>query len=70
MPILSREVLALRTATLEARQRMGDPDIVVAVKNGEYIVQTARPRKNGTFKILNLSDPGTILDAIGFLNNL
>ena len=70
MSIFTPEVLALRTATLDARRRMSDDGIAVAVTDGEYIVQTVRYRNNGTSKVLNLSDRGTILDAIGFLNNL
>ena len=64
------EVLALRTATLDARRRMDDPSLAVAVEAGQYIVQSAVPQPKGAYIVTDLSDPGTILDAIGFLNNL
>ncbi len=61
---------ALRTATLEARQRMQDPTLAVAVRRGRYVVQSVVPQANGACTVTNLSDYGTAFDAVCFLNNL
>lgn len=61
---------ALRTATIDARKRMDDPTLGVAVCGGQFVVQSIVPREDGSCDVENLSDFGTALDAIGFLNNL
>lgn len=68
--MLTPEFFALRDATVDARRRMSDPTLAVAVCNGQFVVQSAVPQDNGTYEITNLSDYGTALEAIGFLNNL
>ena len=68
--MFTAEFIALRDATVDARRRMNDQTLAVAVCNGQYVVQSAVPQPNGTYTITNLSDYGTALDAIGFLNSL
>jgi hypothetical protein len=68
--MLTPEFFALRDATVDARRRMDDPTLTVAVCNGQYVVQSAVPQPDGTYTITDLSDRGSALEAIAFLNNL